>query len=100
MKIKRKSDWIRYKSIEDFGKAMGLSDFDMRLMDQKREIINKLKAERLKQKLTQAQMARKVGSTQPAIARMECGMCFEVSLDFLARIAFALGMTFKLKSVA
>jgi DNA-binding Xre family transcriptional regulator len=88
MKIKE------YKSVKEFGKALGLSEIDMAVVQQKKKIIEKLKKQRLKLKISQAALAKIVGSKQPAIARMESGQVSEVSLDFLARIALALDTSF------
>ncbi len=52
-----------------------------------REII----ALRIKNKLTQRELAQQIGTSQPAIARIESGSYKNVSLSFLRRIADALG---------
>ena len=46
---------------------------------------------RIKSKLTQKQLAQQIGTSQPAIARIESGSYRNVSLSFLRRIADALG---------
>lgn len=46
---------------------------------------------RIKNKLTQKQLAQQIGTSQPAIARIESGSYRNVSLSFLRRIADALG---------
>jgi predicted transcriptional regulator len=46
---------------------------------------------RLRNKLTQKQLAQQIGTSQPAIARIESGSYRNVSLSFLRRIADALG---------
>ncbi len=46
---------------------------------------------RKKNKLTQKQLAEKVGTSQPAIARLESGNYKNISLSFLRKIANALG---------
>ena len=46
---------------------------------------------RVKKKLTQKQLAQQIGTSQPAIARIESGSYHNVSLSFLRRIADALG---------
>jgi DNA-binding XRE family transcriptional regulator len=46
---------------------------------------------RIKHKLTQKQLAQQIGTSQPAIARIESGSYRNVSLAFLRRIADALG---------
>ncbi len=87
----------RYKSVEEFGRGIGLSDLDMQLIRQKKKIVEKLKKARLDQELSQAQLATRVGSKQPAIARMESGAMSEVSMDFLAKIALALDVSISIR---
>ncbi len=93
MKTKMK----RYKSVEEFGRSLGLSDLDMQLIRQKKKIVEKLKKARLAQHLSQAKLASKVGSKQPAIARMESGALSEVSIDFLAKVALALDVSISIR---
>jgi predicted transcriptional regulator len=46
---------------------------------------------RIRNKLTQKQLAQQIGTSQPAIARIESGSYRNVSLSFLRRLAEALG---------
>ncbi len=46
---------------------------------------------RIKNKLTQKQLAQQIGTSQPAIARIESGSYQNVSLSFIRRLAEALG---------
>ena len=46
---------------------------------------------RLKSNLTQRQLAKQMGTSQPAIARVESGSYHNISLSFLRRLAEALG---------
>ncbi len=46
---------------------------------------------RIRKKLTQKQLALQIGTSQPAIARIESGSYQNVSLSFLRRVANALG---------
>ena len=46
---------------------------------------------RKRQNLTQKQLAEKIGTSQPAIARLESGSYGNLSLSFLRRVAEALG---------
>jgi len=46
---------------------------------------------RIRKKLTQKQLAQQIGTSQPAIARIESGSYKNVSLSFLRRVADALG---------
>lgn len=90
----------KYKNIDAFGKALGLSEIEMELVRQKKKLIEKLKSTRLRKKLSQSALAEMVGSKQPAIARMESGLVSEVSLDFLAKVALALGVVVTIKQAA
>jgi DNA-binding XRE family transcriptional regulator len=47
---------------------------------------------RIKNRLTQRQLAQQIGTSQPAIARLESGSYHNISLSFLRRIANALGV--------
>ena len=47
--------------------------------------------------LTQKELALKVGTSQPAIARLESGNYKNVSLAFLRKVALALGTTPEIK---
>ena len=51
-----------------------------------KEVINLRK----KMNMTQKELAEKVGTSQPAIARLESGNYKNVSLSFIRRLAFAL----------
>lgn len=95
-----KDKTVRYKSVNEFGKALGLSAIEMELIRQKKKLIEKLKITRLKKQISQAQLAKLIGSKQPAIARMESGLVSEVSLDFLAKIALALDVVLTIKQAA
>lgn len=87
----------RFKSVKEFGSFLGLSDLDMELVGQKKRLIEKIKKARQAQGHSQAALAKLVGTKQPAIARMESGQVSEVSLDFLAKVALVLGVSFMIK---
>jgi predicted XRE-type DNA-binding protein len=93
-----KSKTERFKSARDFGLALGLSDVEMELIRQKKKLIERLKAARTRKGLSQAEVARRVGSKQPAIARMEAGQVGQVSMDFLLRAALVLGVSVTIKA--
>lgn len=46
---------------------------------------------RIKNNLTQKQLAQQIGTSQPAIARLESGNYRNLTLSFLRRLAAALG---------
>ncbi|HSA60316.1 MAG TPA: helix-turn-helix transcriptional regulator [bacterium] len=87
-----------YLSLSEFGSAIGLSQLEKGLIHQKNRMIDYLKDARAARGLTQAELARKVGTLQPAIARMEAGQVGDVSFDFLVRVALALGITLEVSS--
>lgn len=88
---------IRYKNSEEFGKSLGLTSFDLEIIQQKKRLIEKLKKARVKKELSQAELAKIVESKQPAIARMEAGQVSQVSMDFLIRVAIALKVSVIIK---
>ena len=89
----------RYKSASDFGHALGLSDLDMEMVRQKKQLVEKLRNVRMKKGLSQSDVAEMVASKQPAIARMESGQISEVSMDFLLKVALALEVPVTIKMI-
>lgn len=90
----------KYRSASEFGRALGLSDIEMEMIRQKKKLIEKLRHAREKKGMSQAALAKLVGSKQPAIARMESGQVSEVSFDFLCKVALVLDVTFTIKPLA
>jgi predicted XRE-type DNA-binding protein len=76
-------------SAEDF---LDLSDDERKFIEVKLALATALRKRREKKKLTQADVARIVGSSQPRVALMEAGDK-SVSVDLLLRSLFALGAT-------
>ena len=72
----------------------------MELVKQKKKLIAKLIKARNDQGLTQGELAKMLDTKQPAIARMESGLVGEVSLDFLAKVAWILDISFTFKKTA
>jgi len=87
-----------FLNLSEFGSAIGLNQLEKELIHQKNLMIDHLKEIRAKKGLTQAELARKAGTLQPAIARMEAGQVGEVSFDFLIRVAIALGISLEVSS--
>ncbi|OFZ80616.1 MAG: hypothetical protein A2583_10915 [Bdellovibrionales bacterium RIFOXYD1_FULL_53_11] len=71
----------------------------MELIRQKKRLIEKLRSNRIKKGLSQADVAGLIGSQQPTIARMESGQVSEVSMDFLLKVALALEMPVTIKTL-
>ncbi len=89
-----------YHNAFEFGIGLGLTEVEISLIRQKKRMIEKLKAARLKKRISQAVLASMIGSKQPAIARLESGLVAEVSLDFLAKVALTLDVTLKISRAA
>lgn len=87
----------RFKTADEFGKALGLSEIEIEIIRQKKRIIEKLRKVREQRGLSQSELAGMVSSKQPAIARMESGQVSEVSLDFLCKVALALEVSLTIK---
>lgn len=81
-----RSGW-KVGSAEDF---LELSEEEVRFIEVKLALAQALKKKRERRKLTQAQVAKIIGSSQPRIALMEAADK-SVSVDLLLRSLFALG---------
>lgn len=85
-----KKGW-KIGSAEDF---LDLNEQEMAYIELKLELSRKLKASRTSQKLTQAELARVVNSSQSRVAKMEAGDP-TVSIDLLVKSLLALGVSKK-----
>lgn len=54
---------VLYKNATEFGKSLGLSEIEMELIQQKKKLIEKLRAARTKKKVSQAQLTYKGQAT-------------------------------------
>ena len=73
---------------------LDLSPEDALLVDIRARLASALSARRAKQQMTQAELARRIHSSQSRVAKME-GADGSVSLDLLVRSLLALGATRK-----
>lgn len=73
---------------------LGLSDEEQELVAMKIELVDGVKAHRAEQGITQAELARRLGSSQSRVAKLEAGDP-SVSLDLLMRALLTLGATRK-----
>jgi len=69
---------------------LGLSDTEARLVELKVSLIERLKEIREANKVTQAELAKLLKSSQSRVAKIEAGAS-DVSLDLICRALFALG---------
>ena len=76
--------------VADAREFLGLSEADIALLDLKLALSRDLRARRRKRGLTQAELARQLGSSQSRVAKMETGDP-SVSMDLLVRSLLALG---------
>lgn len=83
-----KAGW-RVGSVGDF---LGLSEEETALIEMKLALADSVKKRRLSRRLTQAKLARQIGSSQARIAKMEAADP-SVSIDLLVRALLALGAT-------
>lgn len=71
---------------------LGLPDEEMALIELKVRLIRMLQDVRKSSGLTQAKLAKLIGSSQSRVAKMEAAS-IDVSLDLICRSLFAMGVT-------
>jgi DNA-binding XRE family transcriptional regulator len=77
--------------VKDF---LGLTDADMAVIDMRVSLATELRQRRLARNISQATLARRIGSSQSRVAKMEAGDP-SVSLDLLIRCLLISGVTTK-----
>jgi DNA-binding XRE family transcriptional regulator len=85
-----KKGW-KIGTAEDF---LGLTDYEAAYVEMKLALSEMLKNRRLRKRLTQAQLAQTIKSSQSRIAKMEAGDP-TVSIDLLVKSLLALGVSKK-----
>ena len=88
--LKRKLERKGWKvgSAADF---LGLSPEEEALVSVKMELVDALRQRRRKSDLTQAELAKRIGSSQSRVAKMEAGDP-SVSIELVIRALFAIGV--------
>ena len=71
---------------------LGLTDADMAVIDMRVSLARQLRRRRLARNMSQATLARRIGSSQSRVAKMEAGDP-SVSLDLLIRCLLISGLT-------
>lgn len=93
MKYRRTKRGVEYTAFSDLKRA-ALRDTALRreyeAVRPKYDVIRAILNARLQNGLTQAELARRVGTTQSAIARFESG-AGNPTLDFLSKVSAAVG---------
>ena len=91
-KLKRlKAAGWKVGTTKDF---LGLTDQETALVEVKLSLIDALKRSRQKHRLSQIDLAQRIGSSQSRVAKIEAGDP-SVSLDLIVRALFAAGATQK-----
>ena len=90
LKKLRAAGW-KVGSARDF---LNLSDEEAMLVELKLSLTNALKEARQKRRLSQIDLAQRMGSSQSRVAKIEAGDS-SVSLDLIVRALFAAGATHK-----
>ena len=78
--------------IETADEFLGLSAEEARIVQMKLALSDSLRRHRIRRRLTQLELARKLGSSQSRIAKLEAG-AMGVTLDLLFRALFATGVS-------
>ena len=86
---RRELESLSYRVV-DTKEFLGLSDAEARLVELKVSLIERLKEIREANKVTQAELAKLIKSSQSRVAKIEAGAS-DVSLDLICRALFALG---------
>lgn len=80
--------------VGDAGEFLQLTAEEARYIELKLSLSDSLKAERLKQQVTQVELAKMIGSSQSRVAKMEAGDP-AVTVDLLLKALLTLGVTKK-----
>jgi DNA-binding XRE family transcriptional regulator len=76
--------------VGDAAEFLGLDDVESRLLDIKIALARLLRSTRARRRLTQFELAEKIGSSQSRVAKLEAGDP-TVSMDLLVRSVIAAG---------
>jgi DNA-binding XRE family transcriptional regulator len=78
--------------VGDIKEFLGLSDDEVALIDLKVRLVRMLRSTRDRAGVTQGELARRIGSSQSRLAKLEAASP-DVSLDLICRALLALGVT-------
>ena len=91
---KRKKLGAKGWKVSDAQGFLALPDEEMAFIEMKLALSRELKERRLRKRLSQAEFARRINSSQSRVAKMEAGDA-SVSMDLLIRSLLALGASRK-----
>ena len=90
-KAKIRKAGFKIGTVQEF---LELSDAEMMIIDMRIALGKRIRTTREKQQLTQSELAKRIRSSQPRVAKIEAGE-EGVSLDLMTKAALAVGMTRK-----
>ena len=83
-----------YKNVKEFSKeVLRIDSYETWLISTKNTIIELIIKSRKRQSLSQKELAEMLGTTQSVISRIENGVSRRVTLDYLIKVASALGIS-------
>ena len=83
-----------YKNVRQFStEALGLDDYESWLITFKNKLVKLIVETRKKSNLSQAELAKILGTTQSVVSRIESGNSKNVTIDYLLKVISDLGIS-------
>ncbi len=82
-----------YKTVRQFSTdALGLNDYESWLINFKNKLVKLIVETRKKNDLSQAGLAKILGTTQSVVSRIESGHSKNITIDYLLKVISGLGI--------
>jgi predicted XRE-type DNA-binding protein len=83
-----------YKNVRQFSTdALGLNDYESWLITFKNKLVKLIVETRKKNDLSQADLAKILGTTQSVVSRIESGHSKSITIDYLLKVISKLGIS-------
>jgi ribosome-binding protein aMBF1 (putative translation factor) len=83
-----------YKTVRQFStEALGLNDYESWLITFKNKLVKLIVETRKKNDLSQADLAKILGTTQSVVSRIESGHSKNITIDYLLKVISGLGIS-------
>ena len=83
-----------YKTFRQFStEALGLNDYESWLISFKNKLVKLIVETRKKNDLSQADLAKILGTTQSVVSRIESGHSKNITIDYLLKVISGLGIS-------
>ena len=83
-----------YKNVRQFSTdALGLNDYESWLITFKNKLVKLIVASRKRHNLSQADLAKILGTTQSVVSRIESGNSKNITIDYLLKVISGLGIS-------